>query len=64
VALSRHINTVQVYSPLDRKFIAIEPQFNYNDPFGKEWGNRDTGMVTLPPGQSVTWKVKLELFIP
>ena len=64
VALSRHINTVQVYSPLDRKFIALEPQFNYNDPFGKEWGNRDTGMVTLLPGQSVTWKVKLELFIP
>lgn len=64
VALSRHVNTVQVYSPLDKQFIALEPQFNYNDPFGKEWGNRDTGMVTLQPGQSVTWKVKLELFIP
>jgi galactose mutarotase-like enzyme len=64
VALSRHVNTVQVYSPLDQKFIAIEPQFNYNDPFGKEWGNSDTGTVTLLPGQSVTWKVKLELFIP
>jgi aldose 1-epimerase len=64
VALSRHVNTVQVYSPLDQKFVALEPQFNFNDPFGKEWGNRDTGMVTLQPGQSVTWKVKLELFIP
>ncbi len=64
VALSRHVNTVQVYSPLDKQFIALEPQFNYNDPFGKEWGSRDTGMVTLQPGQSVTWKVKLELFIP
>ncbi len=64
VALSRHVNTVQVYAPVDQKFIALEPQFNYNDPFGKEWGNRDTGMVTLLPGQSVTWKVKLELFIP
>jgi galactose mutarotase-like enzyme len=64
VALSRHVNTVQVYAPIDQKFIALEPQFNYNDPFGKEWGNRDTGMVTLLPGQSVTWKVKLELFIP
>jgi galactose mutarotase-like enzyme len=64
VALSRHVNTVQVYSPLDKQFIALEPQFNYNDPFGKEWGNSDTGMVTLLPGQSVTWKVKLELFIP
>ncbi|MFY9856093.1 MAG: aldose 1-epimerase [Terracidiphilus sp.] len=64
VALSRHVNTVQVYSPLEKQFIALEPQFNYNDPFGKEWGDRDTGMVTLKPGQSVTWKVKLELFIP
>lgn len=64
VALSRHVNTVQVYSPLDQNFVALEPQFNYNDPFGKEWGKRDTGMVTLLPGQSVTWKVKLELFIP
>jgi hypothetical protein len=24
----------------------------------------DTGMVTLRPGQSVTWKVRLELFTP
>jgi aldose 1-epimerase len=64
VALSRHINTVQVYAPVDKSFVALESQFNYNDPFGKEWGKRDTGMVTLQPGQSVTWKVKLELFIP
>ncbi|MHB1022193.1 MAG: aldose epimerase family protein [Acidobacteriaceae bacterium] len=63
-ALSKHINTVQAYSPLDQSFIALEPQFNYNDPFGKEWKGRDTGMVTLQPGQSVTWKVKLELFVP
>jgi galactose mutarotase-like enzyme len=64
VALSRQINTVQVYAPVDKQFVALESQFNYNDPFGKEWGKRDTGMVTLQPGQSVTWKVKLELFIP
>jgi len=64
VALSRHINTVQVYAPIDKQFVALESQFNYNDPFGKEWGKQDTGMVTLQPGQSVTWKVKLELFIP
>jgi galactose mutarotase-like enzyme len=64
VALSRHVSAVQVYAPVDKQFVVIEPQFNYNDPFGKEWGKRDTGMVTLQPGQSVTWKVKLELFIP
>jgi|WetSurMetagenome_2_1015567.scaffolds.fasta_scaffold59130_2 aldose 1-epimerase len=64
VALSSHVSAVQVYAPVDKPYVVIEPQFNYNDPFGKEWGKRDTGMVTLQPGQSVTWKVKLELFIP
>lgn len=63
-ALSPEIRTVQVYSPKNVTFVAIEPQFNYVDPFGKEWKGMDTGMVTLRPGQSVTWKVRLELFKP
>jgi galactose mutarotase-like enzyme len=63
-ALSRHVNTIQVYAPVDKSFVALEPQFNYNDAFGKEWGSRDRGMVTIQPGESVTWKVKLELFVP
>ncbi|MHB1701530.1 MAG: aldose epimerase family protein [Acidobacteriaceae bacterium] len=63
-SLTRRINAVQVYAPIDQNFVALEPQFNYNDPFGKEWKGRDTGMVTLQPGQSVTWKVRLELFVP
>ncbi|HTZ56482.1 MAG TPA: aldose 1-epimerase [Acidobacteriaceae bacterium] len=63
-ALSPEIRTVQVYSPKNTTFVAIEPQFNYVDPFGKEWKGMDTGMVTLRPGQSVTWQVRLELFKP
>jgi galactose mutarotase-like enzyme len=63
-ALSSHINTVQVYSPLDKDFVALEPQFNLNDPFSEKWGDADRGMVKIEPGESVTWKVKLELFIP
>ncbi len=61
---SSQINSVQVYAPVDKQFIALEPQFNLNDPFGKEWKGRDTKMVTVKPGDSVTWKVRLELFIP
>jgi aldose 1-epimerase len=63
---SPEIKTVQVYAPTDpgKNFVAIEEQFNFGDPFGKEWHGMDTGMVTLKPGQSVTWKVKLELFTP
>jgi galactose mutarotase-like enzyme len=63
---SPEIKTVQVYAPTDpgKNFTAIEEQFNFGDPFGKEWHGMDTGMVTLKPGASVTWKVKLELFTP
>ncbi len=63
---SPEIKTVQVYAPTDagKEFTAIEEQFNFGDPFGKEWHGMDTGMVTLKPGASVTWKVKLELFTP
>lgn len=63
-AMSPHIRAIQVYSPVDKSFVALEPQFNYGDPFGKEWNAADTGMVTLAPGESVTWKVQLQLFQP
>lgn len=62
--LSREIKTVQVYAPPDRPYVAIEEQFNFADPFGALWGKFDTGMVTLKPGGSVNWSVRLELFTP
>lgn len=66
LGLSPQIKTVQVYAPTDpgKNFAAIEEQFNFGDPFGKEWHGMDTGMVTLKPGQSVQWHVRLELFQP
>jgi aldose 1-epimerase len=63
-ALSPEIRTIQAYAPKGTSFVAVEPQFNYVDPFGKEWRGMETGMVTLRPGQSVTWKVRLGLFVP
>ncbi len=63
-AMSPNIHAIQVYSPVNKSFVAIEPQFNYNDPFGSEWRGVDTGMVTLTPGESVTWKTQLQLFQP
>ncbi len=63
-AMSPNIRAIQVYSPVDKSFVALEPQFNYNDPFGSEWHGADTGMVTLAPGESATWKVQLQLFQP
>lgn len=64
LGLSPQIKTVQVYAPPAKQFAAIEEQFNFADPFGKEWHGMDTGMVTLKPGQSVEWHVRLELFQP
>ncbi|HEY9125683.1 MAG TPA: aldose 1-epimerase, partial [Acidobacteriaceae bacterium] len=62
--ISPQIKTVQTFAPPAAHFVAIEHQFNFADPFGKEWGGRDTGMVTLQPGKGVEWHVRLFLFVP
>ena len=54
IALSKDIRALQAYSPKEKNFVALEPQFNYVDPYGKEWGKTNTGMVVLKPGESVT----------
>jgi aldose 1-epimerase len=64
LGVSPEIKTVQVYAPPTKQFVAVEEQFNFGDPFGKEWHGIDTGMVTLKPGDSVTWHTRLELFTP
>ena len=64
ITLSPKIKSIQVYAPPDKNFVAIEPQFNLPDPYNKNWGSTDTGMVLLQPGQSVSWHVRLELFTP
>ena len=73
-SLSPQIKAFQVYAPVDQSFIAFEPQFNLGDPYSAVWnashgaGNKgdhvDTGMVTLRPGESVVYKVRLGLFTP
>jgi aldose 1-epimerase len=63
-SLSPEVKAIQVYAPPNKNFIAVEPQFNWNDPFNKIWGKQDSGMVLLQPGQSVSWRVRLELFTP
>lgn len=62
--LSPQINTIQMYAPPDKSFIALEDQYNFADPFGKEWGKMNTGMVTLKPGESTRWHVRLKVFVP
>jgi hypothetical protein len=63
--LSPSIKSMHVTAPANGNFVMIEPRFNYDDPFGKEWSKEeDTGMVVLAPGQSVQWKIRLEIYAP
>jgi galactose mutarotase-like enzyme len=56
------VSAVQVYAPPDKAFAAIEPQFNWADPFGSVWPDRtDTGMVWLQPGEEAIYAVDLTL---
>jgi aldose 1-epimerase len=61
VGFSPQIRTIQVYSPPGAKFAVVEEQFNFADPFGKEWHGMNTGMAIIKPGQSVTWHVQLQM---
>jgi aldose 1-epimerase len=64
IAISKEFQAIQTYAPPDKTFVAIEPQFNLGDPYGKEWGKTETGMVNVRPGESVTYHVRLEMFQP
>jgi aldose 1-epimerase len=62
-AMSSNIKAMRVNAPTGAAYVSIDPQFNYDDPFGREWANgENTGMVVLQPGQSVQWKIRLEIF--
>ncbi len=58
------IHAIQIYAPPDKHFVVLEPQFNFAEPFSKIWNGAETGMQLLQPNQSVTYIVKLELFVP
>jgi len=64
IGFSPEIKALQMYAPPTKQFVAIEHQYNFGDPFGKEWGSTNTGMVTLKPGQTTRWHVRLHVFVP
>jgi galactose mutarotase-like enzyme len=62
-ALSTSIQAMRVTSPSGSNYVSMGAQTNYDDPLGKEWETGDkTAMVILQPGESMEWKVKLEIF--
>ena len=61
--LTANIKFLRVVAPADKPWIAIEPDTNVDDPFGHEWTSPDqTGIVTLQPGETMQWRVRLEIF--
>jgi aldose 1-epimerase len=62
-ALTSSIKAIHVTAPADQKTISIDMQTSYDDAFGREWDkDENTGLVVLQPGESLQWKVRLELF--
>jgi hypothetical protein len=54
---------MRVVAPADGDFVSIDPQYNNDDPLGREWDkDGDAGMVVLQPGQTTQWKVRLEIY--
>lgn len=63
IPLSSNIKTFRVIAPAGKPWVSIGPDMNVPDPFGHEWDQLDSnGMVVLRPGDTVQWKVRLEIF--
>jgi aldose 1-epimerase len=57
-----NINSMHVVAPANKPWISIGPNTNLDDPLGPEWADpRNSGIVTLAPGASMVWKVRLEI---
>ena len=62
-ALTPSIKAMRVTSPSGSSYVSLGAQTNYDDPLGKEWGEGDTPAITvLQPGQTIEWKVRLDIF--
>ena len=63
IPLTANIKFMHVEAPVGARWISIEPDTNVDDPFGHQWANPDdTGIVSLQPGESLQWHVRLEIF--
>jgi aldose 1-epimerase len=62
IPLTPDITSMRVISPGDKAWVSIGPNTNLDDPFGPEWDSpENAGMITLAPGATLRWKVRLEI---
>ena len=63
VPLSANIKALRVIAPADKPWVAIGPYTNFDDALGSEWDTSEgSGISTLQPGDSLQWKVRVEIF--
>lgn len=61
--LSANIRALHVLAPADKPWVSITPETNYDDALGAEWDTSEgSGIKTLQPGDTLQFKVRLELF--
>ena len=62
-ALSQQIRAVRVQTTEQLGGIRLGFQTNYDDPFSHAWSSDEAaGLYLLQPGQTIQWRVRLELF--
>ncbi len=61
--LTANIKALRVIAPPDQPWVAIGPYTNFDDALGSEWDTSEgSGITTLQPGDSLQWKVRVEVF--
>ncbi len=62
IPLTPDITSMRLIAPADKGWVSIGPNTNLDDPFGPEWDSpENAGMITLAPGATLKWKVRLEI---
>ena len=62
IAMSSNTQEMQVFAPAGADYVSLGAQTNLDDPFGRAWSTSEEPIKVLQPGQSVEWKVRLEIF--
>ncbi len=61
--LTANIKALRVLAPPDKPWVAIGPYTNFDDALGAQWDTSEgSGISTLQPGDTLQWKVRLEIF--
>ncbi|MGI4830682.1 MAG: hypothetical protein ACRYFU_21185 [Janthinobacterium lividum] len=61
--MSSNIRGLRVIAPSDKPWVCIGPATNFDDALGAQWNTSEgSGITTLQPGDTVQWKVRVELF--